>query len=486
MFRLHLRHRAGGGKHCTLLCCLMALFLAASCAASADKVDDYVRKQMRLRHIPGLSLAVVKAGSIVKAKGYGLANVELRVPASPETVYQLASLTKQFTATAIMLLVQDGKLSVDDNMSRYIANTPAGWADITLRHLLTHTSGLRDYLQEAEDAPNSSVKSYEETTPERIVQSIAGLPLDFAPGSKYAYSNTNYLLLAMVVHQVSGQRYDQFLKERVFQPFGMASTRLTSARAIIPNRAAGYTWREERWQNSAALNPTLWDNGDGGLLSTVLDLAKWDAALYGDAILTSAMKEQMWTPVTLNDGTVGAYGFGWGIGNSKGHRLIWHSGGRPGTSTAIARYVDDELTVIVLANQDNSRVSEIANRIAGFYVAALAPPAYRTLRDNDPQITAGIKHLLSGFPQGRPIADLLPSGIPVGVVGFPEPVKNSKSLYDQLRRLGAMRSMRLVERRIEGELRLYRYEVTYQDTQLLVGFTFDSIHKTVKMEFRLE
>jgi len=441
---------------------------------------------MRLRHIPGLSLAVVQDGKIIKAKGYGLANVELNSPAAPDTVYQLASLTKQFTATTIMLLVQDGKISVEDKISSYVDGTPDSWKEITLRHLLTHTSGLKDYLDEAPDSPNSAVKSHEETTPEKIVQSMVGRPLDFAPGEKYTYSNTNYLLLSMVVRRAGGKPYDQFLAERVFQPLGMTATRLTSHEEVIPNRAAGYTWTGTRWRNSAALNPTLWDNGDGGMLSTVLDLAKWDAALYGETILTAASKQQMWTPLTLNDGKTGSYGFGWGIGDTKGHPRVWHTGGRPGTSTAIFRYLDDRLTIIVLANQDNTRCVEMANRLASFYVPAFAPTVYRAIRDTEPQVKDRVRKLMDGFAQGKDIAELLPPGIPVGVSGFPDPINSSKSLYENLRRLGPVRSCNLVERKEDGDSTLYRYELTYRDARLLVDFRLNKENKIVRQAFQIE
>lgn len=474
-------------SHLRLFLLFFLLFgLTLSCSGSADRLDDYVRSQIRLRHIPGLSLAVVKNGRVVRAQGYGLANVEMNVPASSHTVYQLASLTKQFTATAIMLLVQDGKIAVDDPICSYVDGLPETWRAITLRHLLTHTSGLKDYLTEAEDAPGSSVKSHEETTPEKNVRSISGFPLDFAPGERYAYSNSNYLLLSMVVHRVSGLPYDQFLAERVFKPLQMTTTRLTSSQDLIPDRAAGYTWTGTQWRNSAALNPTLWDNGDGGILSTVLDLAKWDAALYQNTILTEASKRQMWTPLHLNDGQAGSYGFGWGIGEQKGHRLLWHTGGRPGTSTAIARYVDDRLTVIVLADQDNSRCIDIAHRIAGFYLPSLAPPVYRSLRDTEPSITAQIRSMLEGAAEGRPIAEVLPPAIPTGVNSFPDAVKSSRDLYDALHRLGSVRSIRLIERKQNGDTRRYRYEVIYQDARLLAGLEFDPGNRITRMDFQIE
>lgn len=464
----------------------LALLLMIPDSAHADKVDDYVRQQARLRHIPGLSIAVVRQGKVIKARGYGLANVELNTPATPDTVYQLASVTKQFTATAILLLVQDGKIRVDDKVSQYVENTPDSWKDITLRHLLTHTSGIKDYLNEVVDSPTSSIKVHDDTTTEKIIQGIVDLPLDFVPGAKFAYSNTNYLLLSMVVRRSSGKPYDVFLAERVFQPLGMTATRLTRPEALIPNRAAGYTWVNKQWQNSPPLNPTLWDNGDGGIVSSVLDLAKWDAALYGNSILTEASKQMMWSPVRFNDGTTGTYGFGWGVTSRKGHRFITHNGGRPGTATVIMRYPDDQLTIIVLANQDHTRCTEIADRIAGFYIPDFAPPIYKPIPDNQPQIKEQARTIVTGFAQGKPLGDFLPPGIPTGVTGFPDPINSSQALADSMRRLGEVRSLELVERKSEGDLLLSRYRVTYPQDHLLMTLSVNKDQKITRIDFQIE
>lgn len=346
------------------------LSLAASPCASADKVDDYIRTRMQKQRIPALSLAVVRDGKIIKTRGYGFANLELNTPASSETVYQMASVTKQFVATAMMLLVQDRKISLEDKISTYVEFSPDTWKEITIRHLLTHTSGITNHLNLVDE---DAGEGREDTTPEKIIHSVIGLPLEFAPGEKWSYSNTNYVLLSIIVHRVSGKPYDAFLEERVFKPLGMEATRRSSLDEIISNRAAGYVWATGRMRNSIYLNPTLWDNGDGGMLSTALDLAKWDAALYTDRILTASSREQMWTPVKLNNGAIAAYGFGWRVEEVRGHRCIYHTGGRPGTSVAIYRYVDDKLTVIALTNGGGGGSGRIAFGVAGRYLPTLFP-----------------------------------------------------------------------------------------------------------------
>ena len=208
---------------------LLALFGMAR-SARADAVDDTIHAEMRDQHIPGLSLAVVRAGKVVKAQGYGLANVELNAPATADTVYRLASVTKPIVATAVLLLARDGKLGLDDKIGRYLEKTPEAWREITLRQLLTHTSGLKDHLNELHG------KTCNGTSPEEILAQMGTLPLNFAPGTGWLYSNTGYLALQEIIKKVSGQSFDEFLAAREFAPLGMKATRRNSPDDVIANR----------------------------------------------------------------------------------------------------------------------------------------------------------------------------------------------------------------------------------------------------------
>ena len=322
---------------------------------------------MRSQNIPGISVAVVKEGKVIKAEGYGRASIELGTAAGPETVFQLASMTKQFTAAGIMLLVEDGKIRLDDPVSKYLDHAPANWSAITLRHLLTMTSGIKDYSPLLGD-------SKEDFTPARIYQAVAALPLDFMPGQKWSYSNSNYVLLGMVIQRVSGKTWDQFLAERVFGPVRMTATRRDDPSRIIPGRAALYEEQNGKLVNCRYLNPTLLDNGDGGLLTTVLDVAKWDAALAPGKLLSAASLEQMFSPVKFNGKTIYHYGFGWFLNEAPKHRIVLHGGGRPGSATQISRFIDDHLTVIVLINRSGINAEQLANEIARIFVPDL--PVY--------------------------------------------------------------------------------------------------------------
>lgn len=348
----------------------LVLLLGAPTAVRADKVDDLVKAEMQRQRITGVSVAVVKDGKIIKTGGYGLANAELNIPATPETVYQIGSVSKQLIAAGILILAQDGRLSVDDKISKYVEGTPETWKDITLRHLLTHTSGIQ------REAPGFNPQKVQADAD--VIRTAYPLPLRFAPGEKWEYSNTGYFTLADIIRTVSGEPWPAFLQKRLFQPLDMKATRTTTATEIVANRADGYIWRNGKLTNAdvfLALRPS------GAFLSSVLDLAKWDAALYSDRPLTAATREQMWTPGKLNSGVSHTYGFGWEVDAVGGHKRVQHGGSLTGFRSSIARYLDDKLTVIVLTNSGLADPGTIALNIADAYIAGLLPQRISTRID---------------------------------------------------------------------------------------------------------
>jgi CubicO group peptidase (beta-lactamase class C family) len=340
----------------------LLLLLSVTCFAQdgiTTKVDDYIRSEMKAQQIPGVSLAVIKNGEIVLAKGYGLANVEHQVPVKPETIFQSGSMGKQFTATAVMMLVEAGKLSLDDKLIKFFPDGPDAWRNITIRHLLTHTSGMGDY-------PNDFDLRRDYTVDE-MIQRIKAIPLTFQPGEKWSYSNLGYVTLGVLIHKISGQFYGDFLQERVFKPLGMSTARVISEADIVPNRAAGYRLVNGELKNQNWVSPTLNTTADGALYLTVYDMAKWDAALYTEKLLKRSSLEQMWTPVKLNDGKTSPYGFGWALGELRGHHIVEHGGSWQGFKSQISRYVDDKLTVVVFANQARANPAKLAHAVAGIY-----------------------------------------------------------------------------------------------------------------------
>ena len=346
------------------------LICSITCAAqngAAPKVDDYVRAEMQTQQIPGLSLAVMRNGEIVLARGYGLANVEHQVPVKPETIFQSGSMGKQFTATAVMMLVEDGKISLEDKITKYFTDGPETWNKITVRHLLTHTSGMTDYPRDFD--------LRRDYTEDELVQRIKPIPLAFEPGAKWSYSNLAYVMLGVLIHKVSGKFYGDFLQERVFKPLGMSTARVISEADVVPNRAAGYRTVSGQLKNQEWVSPSLNTTADGALYLTVYDMAKWDAALYTEKLLKRASLNEMWTAVKLNDGKTHAYGFGWALGEVRGHRIVEHGGSWQGFKSHISRYVDDKLTVVVFANHARANPAKIAHHIAALFNADLSPAA---------------------------------------------------------------------------------------------------------------
>ena len=351
----------------------LLLLLVTSVSVQADKVDDYIKSLMQRQHLPGLSLVVIKDHKIAKVQGYGLANIELNVPVTPETVFKIGSVSKQFIATGIMLLAQEGKLKLDDNINIYLDGAPDTWKPITISHLLTHTSGI------VREAPGFDPLKIQNDAD--VIKTAYELPLRFTPGEKYEYCNVGYFTLAEIIRKVSGKPWGEYLSERLFKPLGMNATRTTDMRDLVSHRANGYRWSNGKFENSAiylALRPS------GAFLSTVLDLAKWEEALANEKVLKHAELDQMWTPVKLNNGKTEAYGFGWQLDDVRGHKLVNHGGSLPGFRAEFSRYVDDKLTVIVLTNGDNANAFAIARGIANLFIPNLLP--MRNLARIDPKV----------------------------------------------------------------------------------------------------
>lgn len=351
-------------------------------------MDRYVSEQLKKFNAPGLSLAVVKDGKVVKAKGYGLADVELHVPATPQTVYQWASVSKQFTAAATLLLVDDGKLKLDDRVSRHLTDTPAAWSNVTVRHLLNHTSGIKSYTS----ISNFFKDIRKDFTQDELIGLVRELPLEFEPGAQWAYNNTGYFLLGMVIEKASGKSYGDFLQQRIFGPLEMATARVNEQLVIITNRATGYAAVSNRLFTSEFVSPSQ-PFSAGALVGTVIDLAKWDTSLYGDRLLSSANRELMWTPTRLNDGKTREYGFGWELGTLRGHRFVSHGGGIHGFSTYILRLLEDKLTVIVLINA-GADPAFVAHGVADLYIPGLVLTSIKPKTDPDPALTSRLQQCL--------------------------------------------------------------------------------------------
>lgn len=337
----------------------LATIFLASLPARADQVDDYVRDQMAKRRIPAVVVKVVQAGQDVKTSAYGLANLELGVPVTTNSVFEIGSVTKQFTATCILLLAQDGKLSVDDLIAKHLPRVPETWSNVTIRHLLTHTSGIKSYTGLDGFALTRHL------TQTQFIAAIGQRPPEFQPGESWKYSNTGYSLLGHIIENTSGMSYWQFLRERILIPLGMNSTTDRNPSVIITNRVTGY-----EQTNRLHINRD-YDVTDvfsaGAIVSTVGDLAKWNLALETETVLSAASKSTAWSPQKLTSGKVTTYGFGWYVDTAAGRRVIGHGGQTSGFSASVQRFPDDQLFVIVLTNTDESLATSLARSVAAFY-----------------------------------------------------------------------------------------------------------------------
>jgi len=442
--------------------CAVALMLPALLVqptAAADEVDRYVEAQMRQLHIPGVALAVVHGGRTVKAQGYGFADLEMQVPVTPGTVFEIGSNTKQFTAALVMMLVEEGTVRLDDTLARHLPDAPAAWRGITIRQLLSHTSGIQNHVALPGYMGRFTTSILRETSPGRdeLLEMFFELPLEFAAGETWAYDNTGYYLLGIIAERASGRPFWELVEERLFAPLGMNATRNTDPWPVIPNRASGYEWLGDRFENRPVLAPFIAFSA-GALLSTVEDLAKWDAALSSERVLTRASLDAMWTPVRTNDGTAASidYGLGWFIDSYNGHRITLHSGGTPGFSSAIYRFRDDALTVIVLTNHADRIVDHLAIDIAGMYVPALRRPE----RSVDPDLSLTQRHqrVLSELANGR----YDPSAFTPAMATFLG-TSTGRGLWQWLAYHGALESLAWSSSEVVGGLEVLRYRALIGD-----------------------
>jgi len=332
------------------------------------KLDGLINSYLDEDNIPGALVAVASRGQMIHLQEYGMANVELSVPVSDSTVFEIGSISKQFVSAAVMLLVQEGKLELDDSIHQYLPGLPSEWLGVTVRHLLTHTSGIPDYEE---------IRTYDvyrfRLTPAEVIQIAHSRPMDFAPGTGWYYSNTGYFLLSMIVERIEGRPLGQVLESRIFGPLGMTQTRMADPEAIIPHRASGY------WVNKAGelinRNPTETSStlGAGGILSSAYDLAKWDEELYGDQLLSAESKATMWTPVVLPNGDNTGYAFGWRVGSYEGLTFQRHGGQVAGFVASFSRFPDHEAAIIVFMNRYRVGSNRLVVAVLHTFMPSLGP-----------------------------------------------------------------------------------------------------------------
>lgn len=367
-----------------------------------DKIDAIVQQAIKARNLPGVSVAVVHEGMVVHAKGYGYANLELGAPATEESVYLIGSVTKPFTSMAIMKLVEEGALSLDDPISKFFDDIPEGWSEVTVTHLLQHTSGIKSYTGIGEMWLNQ----HNEVTGEHIISMAAEHDLEFEPGKGWAYNNTGYVMLGMIIEKVSETSYEEYIRQHIFDPLGMLSSGYNSWTTLIPNRTSGYSRRRDEVVNADYLSMS-WPAGAGALYSSVEDLSRWVIAMDNHEVLSDESYDTLYGTVVnlaeLGEESFGPefrYALGWIISDLGGKKVVSHGGGINGFNSEVMRVPEDKFAVIVLVNFDGGAAS-IATSIRNLFYPDAAPPAVEPIEDDAPETTAMIKTFLANALKGE-------------------------------------------------------------------------------------
>ncbi len=393
-----------------VLLCGWAVAATFGSIACADAIDEYVRATMAREKTPGLVLAIATGaeGSAVAGgappvrsygavRTYGMANLEHDVTVRPTTIFQSGSTGKQFTAAAVLLQVEDGKLQLEDSIAKYFPSDRPTWRAITVRHLLTHTSGLPDY----DEGGSEKFDFRRDYTEDELVQWAMRLQPQFVPGARWAYSNTGYVVLGALIRKLSGEFYGDVLRKRIFVPANMTGARVISEADLVPHRAAGYELVEGTVRNQSWVSPKMNTTADGSLYLTARDFLAWDSALRERKLLSSESFRLMWTPVRLNDGQAYPYGFGWFIAEQRGSPNIEHAGSWQGFRAHIARYVERGLSLVVLCNLDKCDATSIAHDIAGLIDPSLRlPDPRRAAEEVDGQRTRNLRAALAAWVKG--------------------------------------------------------------------------------------
>lgn len=374
------------------------VFAGLSDAEVARRVQAVIDELKTRPEFVGLSVAVARGDHMIVDRGEGIADLEWNQPADARSPFRIGSLTKQFTAAAIMKLKEQGKLRLDDSVSKYLPDFDTEGHTVTLRQLLNHTSGIPNYTAQ----PGFMAKqSGLELSEQDVLKSIAGVPFDFAPGSKWAYSNTNYFLLGMIIEKITGRSYADYMESEFFKPLHLAYTRYGWEAPIVPERAQGYAFDPAtgRRTNAPALGMSV-PGGAGGLISTAGDLVRWQIALTnGRAVSPASFQQMITSTVKMGQGDAG-YGFGLMVDSAGGHRRIWHNGGINGFNSVLSWWPDTGLRIAVISNCEGLESNDVEDRIVAALTSSEPQSALRSTAQ--PGAEAALRHLIEGVASGKP------------------------------------------------------------------------------------
>jgi D-alanyl-D-alanine carboxypeptidase len=431
-------------------------------------LDKRVKKIMQKQHIPGMAVVAIQNGRVQEIKGYGVADIDTKKPVTPETKFPIGSITKPFTAMAIMMLVEEGKVSLDEPISKYLTNLPSQWTAITLRQLMSHTAGISEVVDWGKVKQGADY--LKAIKPE----------LDFPPGESWSYSNSGFYLAGLIIERVSGKAYGDFMRDRIFMPLGMQQTQAKLVE--IPNLSTGYVVGSKKSQFPLRSRPTpiADDENDslaranlmedryafsaGNIISTASDMAKWVQALDRSQLLSTASYQQLWTVTPLKNGRSSGYGIGWFVGNFNGHPYTEHSGNVYGHSAGLFRYPKDRLDTIILTNKGLISGVSISNAIADVYNSDVNLFRYQDRHQPDPQ-PEFTQNFLAFLQAKATDISLAPE--------FVLQLKTPRSKYwlqqaQKYRKIDKLEFLRVVDR--DGD-RVYSYQASLNGKPLIMGVT---------------
>lgn len=437
----------------------------------SDRVDAYVKNHMKTEKVPGMAVAVLKDGRVVHAKGYGLANLEHQVPVTTKTVFQSGSVGKAFTVMAIMMLVDDGKVRLDDPVAKWFLDAPDAWRPITVRHLLEHTSGLPGYPEDFDFR--------RDLTDAELYEIIKARPLKFAAGDRRGYSNLGFVLLGILINKATGTHYGDFLQQRIFAPLDLSTARVISEKDIVPNRASGYRLLDKEIANQEWVAPSLNTTADGALYLSVEDMAKWEAALHCGKLLSSKRYDQMWDRLKTNDGVQQPWGFSWQVSNVNGQRLVEHSGGWQGFSSNFSRYPAEGMAVILFKNLRASDPLEPTRRILEIYRPELSIAGARVMTEVEPSVAEFVRNVVQRITDKTLSSEMFVGDASDDILPY------AQQASDEFRSFGALRRVELVgrEEQTQGS-RMVNYRLSFDSRQVVLSLGLNPQNRITSIELR--
>lgn len=422
----------------------------------ADAVDDIIAAEMKARMIPGASVLILKDDQVIKRSAYGKANVEHDVPMNLNGVFESGSIGKTFTAVVIMQLVEEGKLSLDDPLSKHFEKSPPTWSNITLRHMLQHTTGLKDYAL----VPGLGLA--EEWTRDEWIEGMIKLPLDFPTGAAWAYCNSNYLLLGLVAEKVAGKPIMELTKERIIDKLGLKNSFVAEPLPIVPNRVSGYLRQGNVLFNGLDIAPGY---GDGSLMNTPEDLAAFERGFREGKLVKPETIELMQTAGRLPTGRKTTYGLGWFIRETNKVKMVSHGGNTGGFGASLFRVPSANLTIVVMTNMFDVPGDSIAQKIAEVYVPELRPRVLTEKPDPNSTLTTQLLATLKALAAGEIKDEQLDAEYAARLR-----TPRGRMTLSPLARLASVDKMAYLESEESEPDTIHRYRVVVGDRKVVVAF----------------